>query len=107
MRSLASGLSDLPPLGSQRFLVDPFVHVKYWIPEANWVWYIIEGERTRQGFRLFGYVIGLNEEWEEFSLRDLEVVRGPGGQHVRRDSEFVPGFWSKVTALTSSKKSRF
>ena len=99
MRSLAASLSSkLPPLGSQRFLADPFIYAKFWIPAVNWIWYVIEGEPSKQEFRFYGYVIGLDEEWEEFSLRDLEVVRGPDGQRVRRDDDFVPCLWSEVSA---------
>jgi hypothetical protein len=105
MRSLAASLSSkLPTLGLQRFLDDPFIHVKFWIPEVNWTWYVIEGEPSRQGFRFYGYVIGLDEEWEEFSLQDLEVVRGPDGQRVRRDDDFVPGLWSEVNAARTDRK---
>lgn len=105
MRLLSQELREiLPSPGSQRDSSDPMIYAKFWIPEVNWTWYVIEGEPSRQGFRFYGYVIGLDEEWEEFSLRDLEVVRGPDGHRVRRDDDFVPGPWSEVNAARTNRK---
>lgn len=97
MRLLSRELrQSLPSLGSQRGAADPIVHAKFWIPDINWIWYVIEGQMSRHGFTFFGYVIGLDEKWEGFSLRDLEVVRGPDGQRVQPDHNFSPEFWSKI-----------
>lgn len=91
MRLLLRELREtLPSLRSQRGTDDPMVYAKFWIPEVNWIWYITEGESWGGDFRFFGYVIGVDEEWEYFSLKDLEVVCSPGGRRVERDLNFTP-----------------
>jgi Protein of unknown function (DUF2958) len=105
MRLLSQELREnLPPLGSQRTSSDPMIYAKFWIPEVNWIWYVAEGQASSQGFKFFGYVIGLDEEWEEFSLRDLEVVIGPSGDRVRRDYDFISQRWSKLSATRGEQK---
>jgi len=104
MRLLSQELrQSLPSLGSQRGMADPMVHAKFWIPDINWIWYVIEGQMSRQGYTFYGYVIGLDEEWEGFSLSELEVVRGPNGQRVHSDHNFTAEFWSKIRSrMTNS-----
>lgn len=97
MRLLTPQLrSILPPLGSQRCKADPMIYAKFWIPDMNWVWYVAEGQEEKGGFQFFGYVIGLDEEWEKFSLRDLEAVRSPRGARVERDVDFSAKRWSEI-----------
>ena len=40
---------------------------------------------------LFGYVIGLEEEWGYFLLSEIASVQGPLGLPVERDLWFQPG----------------
>jgi len=86
----------LPPLYATEHDPDPLVRVKFFTPDSNWTWYVIEfdGEDT-----FFGYVAGFEAELGYFSLSELESVRGPLGLKVERDLYFTPVSLSKVRAL--------
>jgi len=52
----------------------------------DWTWFITEGSEEEDGdWLLFGYVIGLDEEWGYFLLSEIASVRGPLGSAVERD----------------------
>ena len=58
----------LPPLYSQESSSAPIVHAKFFTPDAGWTWLVTEGSEEEDGdWLLFGYVIGLEEEWGYFS----------------------------------------
>ncbi len=80
----------LPRLYSQDGAEDPTVHVKFFTPDANWTWFVTEGEPDGNDFRFFGYVVGLDEEWGYFVLSELESVKGPLGLKIERDLYFQP-----------------
>ena len=96
----------LPPLYSQKGEEDPRVYAKFFTPDAGWTWYVMAGERQEEGedgqksphpdFIFFGYVVGLENEWGYFSLRELEALSGPLGLKIERDLYFAPGPWSEV-----------
>ena len=68
----------LPPLYSQESSSAPIVHAKLFTPDAGWTWCITEGSEEEDGdWLLFGYVIGLEEEWGYFLLSEIASVRGP------------------------------
>ena len=48
-------------------------------------------KRTDGDWLLFGYVIGLEEEWGYFLLSEIASIRGPLGLAVERDLWFQPG----------------
>jgi hypothetical protein len=97
MRLLSQELREsLPSLGAQRGANDPMVYAKFWIPDVGWIWYVTEGEHRGNNFIFFGYVLGEDEEWEEFSLRDLEAIRSPEGGRVERDLDFQPTQWRNI-----------
>ena len=79
----------LPALGSQD-TEDPVVHVKFFTPDAGWTWYATEGSPDGTDFVFFGYVRGVEDEWGNFSLAELETVRGTLGLPVERDLHFRP-----------------
>ena len=81
----------LPPLYAQESLPNPIAHIKCFTPDAGWTWFVTEGSEEDGDWLLFGYVIGLEEEWGYFSLSELEGVRGPLGLRVERDLWFEPG----------------
>jgi hypothetical protein len=82
----------LPPLYSQKSSSAPIVHGKLFTPDAGWTWYITEGSEEEDGdWLLFGYVIGLEEEWGYFLLSEIASVQGPLGLAVERDLRFQPG----------------
>jgi DUF2958 family protein len=80
--------AGLPPLYSQEKIPDPIVHVKFFTPDANWTWLITEGSADEDDFRLFGYVIGFEEEWGYIMLSELESARGPLKLPIERDLYF-------------------
>lgn len=81
----------LPPLYSQESSSPPIVHAKLFTPDAGWTWFITEGSELDGDWLLFGYVIGLDEEWGYFLLSEIANVRGPLGLPVERDLWFQPG----------------
>ena len=88
----------LPALYSQETQRDPVVHLKLFTPDAGWTWFVTEGQPDGEDFRLFGFVIGLEEEWGQFLLSQLSAVRGPLGLPVERDLRFSPAPFSVVRA---------
>jgi len=81
----------LPSLYSQESSCAPIVHAKLFTPDAGWTWFITEGSEEDGDWLLFGYVIGLEEEWGYFLLSEIASVRGPLGLSVERDLWFQPG----------------
>ena len=88
----------LPPLHSQEGMDDPIVHIKFFTRDADWAWYVTEGSPEDDDFIFFGFVIGLEEEWGNFSLEELSEVRGPSGFPIERDEHFEPDLFSRVMA---------
>src|SRR5579859_6447365 len=81
----------IPPLGSLCESSDPQLCIKYFTPDGGWTWYVAEGEPQAEGDYLFyGYVIGVEAEWGDFSLSELKSVRGRLGLPVERDLFFKP-----------------
>ena len=81
----------LPPLYSQESSGAPVVHAKFFTPDAEWTWLITEGSEQDDGdWLLFGYVIGLEEEWGYFLLSEIAGIRGPLRLPVERDLWFRP-----------------
>ena len=61
--------------------------VKFFTPWTNWTWYATEfdGKDT-----FFGWVHGHEREWGNFSLKELESIRGQWGLTIERDLYFNP-----------------
>lgn len=86
----------LPPIGTidavleatDRQPADPMVWVKFFCPWSNWTWYGIEYDPEDKIF--FGYVEGLENELGDFSLTEIEELRGPFGLTIERDMYFEP-----------------
>ena len=71
--------------------------VKFFTPDGGWTWYVAEGEPYGENdFRFYGYVIGVESEWGEFCLSELESVRGSLGLPVERDLYFEPTPWEVI-----------
>ncbi len=77
----------LPKLYSQenKDPKDVKVVVKFFCPWSQWTWYATEfdGKDT-----FFGYVKGMENEMGNFSLQELQSLRGPGGLAIERDLYF-------------------
>lgn len=43
----------LPPLYSQDEVEDPICNLKFFLPDAGWTWYIVEGSKQEDGDWLF------------------------------------------------------
>ncbi len=84
----------LPPLHSQDNEPDPMIVAKFFTPDAQWTWYVIEfdGEDL-----FFGYVVGIVPELGYFLLSELEQIRGVLGLPVERDLWFEPCRLSSIT----------
>jgi hypothetical protein len=91
----------LPPLYSQESCPTPIVHVKLFTPDSPFTWFVTEGAEQEDGdWLLFGFVIGLEEEWGYSLLTELASVRGPLGLAVERDLWFHPGPIDEVLRRT-------
>jgi hypothetical protein len=88
----------LPPLNSQEGIRDPIVYARFFTPDSDWIWYVTEGSAEDDDFIFFGFVVGVEEEWGQFSLSELYEVRGPSEQRIERDLNFKPACLSEVLA---------
>ncbi len=85
--------AKLPPLYSTEREPDPMVWMKFSIPAAGWIWYVVEFD----GEDLFyGFVIGFEKELGYFRLSELEAVGVEVGIHVERDERFRPARLSQI-----------
>jgi hypothetical protein len=86
------------------------VVAKFFLPDTQWRWYVIEGspvdddgyydtDKEKVDFLFFGLVSGIEVEMGYFSLSELTSVRGAFGLHVERDLYFKPTRLSKVKSL--------
>lgn len=83
-------LNRLPKLGATEALGEQApVIVKFFSPTSGWTWYATEFDPVSRNF--FGLVHGFENEYGEFSLDELESVRGPFGLGIERDLHFAPG----------------
>ncbi len=65
---------------------DKTVKIKFFTPDSNWSWYVVEYDKYEKVF--FGFVNGHYPEWGYFSLEELEQTKGPLGLHIERDIHF-------------------
>ncbi len=83
----------LPKLYSQEDEADPICFLKFFTPDAQWTWYICEGEKQEDGdWLFFSKVISpIMPEGElgYVSLSELKTVRGALGLPVERDLYFT------------------
>jgi hypothetical protein len=80
---------QLPPLYSQEEHGDNAIAVvKFFTPWTSWTWYASEYDPEQRVF--FGVVVGQEREYGNFSLDELEAIRGPGGITIERDLYWKP-----------------
>ena len=73
-------------VGSQENDTDPIVIAKFFNPSGRGTWYATEYNEEKGIF--FGYVSlfgDYNDEWGNFSLKELEEVKGQMGLGIERD----------------------
>ena len=86
----------LPKLYSQENEADPIVQLKLFTPDAQWTWYIYEGEKHEDAggdWLLFGKVVSPmcpDGEIGYVSMPELRKVRGGLGLPIERDMYFKP-----------------
>lgn len=85
----------VPPLQSQEGVADPIVYIKF-VSDSGWRWYVTEGSLESEDLIFFGFVIGAEEEWGEFSLSELSELYESSGHPIRRDLHLAPGPLSQV-----------
>jgi Protein of unknown function (DUF2958) len=75
--------------GEDKSLEERAILVKFFTPDSNWTWYVLEGEKQEDGdWLFFGYVQGFENEYGNFLLSELQRARGPLGLAVERDLYF-------------------
>lgn len=82
--------SKFPKLGDTERL-DPKdipIIAKFFDPCGSWTWYATEGERVGNDFIFFGLVRGFDNELGNFTLSELQEVKGPLGLGIERDLHF-------------------
>ena len=55
---------SLPQFRTQEYVKDPIVYAVFYFPGSGWTWFVTEGQPTDGDFLFFGYVIGLESEWD-------------------------------------------
>ena len=110
MKLLTAALrKEFEKTGSQDGLgMDAKVIAKYFTPDSSWTWYALEfdGEDT-----FFGIADGFEVEYGNFSLREMEEVRGKLGLPIERDLHFenktvrdlIGRFTGRPTAILAGK----
>src|ERR1700691_5015443 len=82
----------LQPLYSQESCPTPTRPRHFFPPQSSFTWFVTEGAEQEDGdWLLFGFVIGLEEEWGYSLLTEIASVRGPLELAVERDLWFRPG----------------
>ena len=84
----------VPPLQSQEGIPDPIVHLKFFAG-SGMTWYVTEGSSEDDDFIFFGFVIGAEAEWGEFSLSELTAC-ARSGLAIERDVHFKPERFSQI-----------
>ena len=85
---------DLPPLYAREHDKDPQVLLKWFTPDSNWSWYVLEYDPQER--LAFALVDGHFLEMGYVSVDELTSVRGPLGLRVERDLHFEPTRISEI-----------
>jgi len=88
-------LNDIPDLYATEEQKYPLCYVKFFTPDSDWTWYIIEFSKADRS-TCYGYVQGLESELGYFTLEELESVHGPLGLAIERDLSFTPTVFSTI-----------
>lgn len=81
----------LPQLESTRSIFDPVVQACYFLPDCRRLWLVIEGCKRQDDYLFFGCTISqFRREWGYFWLSEMQLLRGPLGMPIERDTVFSP-----------------
>src|SRR5262245_35651972 len=86
----------LTPLQGEEGVRDPIVYIKFLARNLGWTWYVTEGSPEDDDFIFFGFVVGDEMEWGQFSLSELNEPCGAVEHPVERELDFRPASLSKV-----------
>lgn len=99
---------NIPELYSQEAVGDPVLVAKFFTPDSNWTWYVIEGSvlvtvhdgdpvheplteyEDGNEVLFFGLVDGFEAELGYFLFSELQSARGPLGLEIERDMSWWP-----------------
>ncbi len=87
-------VDSIPKLYATEKEKDPIVHLKFFTPDSNFTWFLIEYDPNDR--IAFGLVDGHEREMGYISIEELEQVRGPLGLQVERDLHWKPTPLSQV-----------
>lgn len=82
-------LLSIPNLYETENQEEKICHVKLFLPDSNWTWYIIEINKQDNN-TCFGFVNGFESELGYFTIGELENLKGVFGLNVEIDSSFKP-----------------
>jgi len=96
--------SSFNKVGRQENEPDPLVIAKFFNPSGIGTWFATEYDEENKIF--FGYVSLFgdhNDEWGDFSLEELESVKGMFGLGIERDTSFESKPISKCNIASYNK----
>jgi len=82
----------LPKMGETDGQKNPLLQVKFFYPDFDWTWYVMEFDGDDL---FFGLVDGFEKELGYFSLSELMGNRGKLGLEIERDRGFEPTLLSE------------
>jgi len=80
-------VDGLPKIGETDGQKDPLLQVKFFYPDFDWTWYVMEFDGDDE---FFGLVDGFEKELGYFRLSELMGNRGTLGLEIGRDMFFTP-----------------
>ena len=78
----------IPAMRAAESELEPMAMLKFFTPDSSWTWYVVESDPEQR--ICFSLVIGHEREFGDFSLDELEQIRGPMGLPIERDPLFDP-----------------
>jgi hypothetical protein len=79
---------SIPSLGATSEDPNPAAVLKWFTPDANWTWYVVEFDPDTR--ICYGLVRGFEREFSSFSLTEIEQIRGALRLPVERDIYWEP-----------------
>jgi hypothetical protein len=89
-KAIEAQLAKAPLYSTEKSTTKKII-VKFFTPDSNWTWYVVEGQKNSDipgDWTFFGLVDGHEKEWGYFSLAELQRGRGPLGLRIERDLYF-------------------
>lgn len=90
VRSLIK-LRKVPALYAQEKTADKMIYLRLTLFAFDWQWFVCECEIQKNDILFFGYVVGFENEWGYFRLREL-IQTG----RMQIDGDFKPMKFSKA-----------